>query len=107
MEGLGSLLFFAIAFFLMMRFGCGSHMMHWHWSHSHSKTDSDGDDNKNGKYIDPVCGMEVETEQGYGEMFNSTLYRFCSRECLDKFDADPEWFLNNGPLTREEKHNDH
>lgn len=82
MEGLGSLLLFAVLFFFMMRFGCGAHMVHGH-SHSHgSKADV--------KHHDPVCGMEVEMDKGYGKMHKGTLYRFCSRNCLDKFEADPE-----------------
>ena len=89
MEGLGSLLLFAVLFFLMMRFGCGAHMMHGHGGHSHSHGDG-----KDRKHIDPVCNMEVEAEQGYGKMYQDTLYRFCSRSCLDKFDADPERYLN-------------
>ncbi|NOZ51989.1 MAG: YHS domain-containing protein [Gammaproteobacteria bacterium] len=87
MEGLGSLLFFAILFFIMMRFGCGAHMMHGHGGHSRGT-------GKAVKYIDPVCDMEVEAEQGYGKMHGGKLYRFCSRSCLDKFDADPERYLN-------------
>ncbi len=89
MEGLGSLLLFAILFFIMMRWGCGAHMMHGHGSHD----DSHGDD-KGAKYIDPVCSMEVETKKGYGKMHEGTLYRFCTRSCLDKFDANPEIYLN-------------
>ena len=33
MEGLGSFLLFAVLFFLMMRYGCGAHMMHGHGGH--------------------------------------------------------------------------
>ncbi len=86
MEGLGSLLFFAILFFLMMRYGCGSHMMHGHGG-AHG-------DGEAAKYIDPVCGMEVEAERGYGKMHEGRLYRFCSRRCLDKFDTEPERYID-------------
>jgi len=89
MEGLGSFLLLAVLFFLMMRYGCGAHMMHGHGGHDHSHGD-----NKDTKHIDPVCDMEVETEQGYGKMYQGALYRFCSKNCLDKFDADPERYLN-------------
>lgn len=87
MEGLLSLLIFAGLFYVMMRFGCGAHMAHGkHAGHS----------GKSGaaKYIDPVCGMEVEIEQGYGKMHEGELYRFCSRNCLDKFDADPDRYIH-------------
>ncbi len=90
MEGLGSLLFFAILFFIMMRWGCGSHMIHGHGSHSN---DRDADHNK---YIDPVCNMEVKADKGYGKMYGGTLYRFCSRSCLDKFDIEPQRYISKG-----------
>ena len=45
------------------------------------------------KYIDPVCGMNVDPKQGYGKMHDGKLHRFCSRNCLDRFDAEPDKFL--------------
>ena len=91
MEGLLSMLLFAGLFFVMMRYGCGAHMMHGHHgSHEHNKQNKDQQ-----KYIDPVCGVEVDVEQGYGKMHDGNLYRFCSRDCLDKFEAGPERYLNN------------
>ncbi len=95
MEGLGSFLLFAVFIYFMMRFGCGSHMRRGHGSHGRGKGDASGNDDKISKYVDPVCDMEVETEQGYGKMYKGTLYRFCSRSCLDKFDADPERYLQS------------
>ncbi len=91
MEGLLSLIIFAGLFFVMMRFGCGAHIMHGHHgSHGHDKN------NKNQqKHIDPVCGMEVDVESGYGKMHDGSLFRFCSRNCLDKFEADPGQYLKN------------
>ena len=93
MEGLGSLLLFAVFFFLMMRYGCGAHMMHGHGGHANHKKE---------KHIDPVCHMEIETDKGYGKMYDGTLYRFCSRSCLDKFDADPQPYLDNKDGDRDE-----
>ena len=89
MEALGSFLLFAVLFFLMMRYGCGAHMMHGHGGHGRSHSAGEGS-----KHIDPVCGMEVEAEQGYGKMYHGTLYRFYSKSCLDEFDANPESYLN-------------
>ena len=47
--------------------------------------------------IDPVCGMEVDerkaketvTEQG------QTFY-FCSKDCKEEFEADPEEYMGGG-----------
>tara|TARA_R110002111_G_scaffold151735_4_gene218465 strand:- start:263 stop:562 length:300 start_codon:yes stop_codon:yes gene_type:complete len=90
MEGLGSFLLVAVVFYLIMRYGCGAHVMHGnHEGHGRS-TNADLDK----KHIDPVCDMEVAADQGYGQMYQGTLYRFCSKRCLDKFDATPEDFLN-------------
>jgi len=87
MEGLLSFLLFAGLFYVMMRFGCGAHRVHGHGGHA-------GHGGGSGKHIDPVCGMEVDEDKGYGKMYQGALYRFCSKSCLDKFDADPEKYLN-------------
>lgn len=93
MEGLGSLLLFAALFYFMMRFGCGAHMVHG--GHGGKDTDHDGTKGKGdqGKQIDPVCSMPVDDDAGYGKMHNNQLYRFCSKKCLDQFDADPNRYL--------------
>jgi hypothetical protein len=52
-------LLFAGVFYLMMRFGCGAHMMHGH--HGSSKDDPE-------KYTDPVCGKDVPPSEGYGKL---------------------------------------
>jgi len=88
MDGLISLLIFAIFFYVMMRFGCGAHMVHGHGKNGkHNKANKDND-------IDPVCDMTVETTQGYGKMHKNQLYRFCSRDCLDKFELEPEKYIH-------------
>ena len=84
MEGLGSLLLFALSFYLMMRFGCGAHMTHGHGGHSdHSTSPSVG------SAKDPVCGMNVAEGEGYVRMHEGRPIRFCSRSCLDKFELNP------------------
>ena len=86
MDGLFSFLLFAVLFYVMMRFGCGAHMVHGnHGKHSQAKSQD----------TDPVCGNEVQTEAGYGKMENGTLYRFCSKECLDTFDSNPKRYIRN------------
>lgn len=94
MEGLLSLLLFAGFFYVMMRFGCGAHMVHGgHGGHtSDSKT----------SHLDIVCGMTVQEDQGYGKMYQGQLYRFCSKNCLNKFDDDPEKYINN-PQTNDDE----
>ena len=93
MQGLFSLLLFAGLFYLMMRFGCGAHMVHGghgsHADHQGHAPDVDG----TASLTDPVCGMAVPADRGYSEMHGGREYRFCSRTCLDKFDAEPERYL--------------
>lgn len=93
MEGLLSLLLFALFFYFMMRLGCGAHMIHG--SHGGHRGHGSHSDNKNEiNHIDPVCKMEIDPKQGYGKMYEGNLYRFCSKDCLEKFDNDPEQYLN-------------
>jgi YHS domain-containing protein len=80
-------LLFAGLFYLMMRFGCGSHMVH---GHHHPEHDGMG---STGPSRDPICGMEVQMGRGYSEIFDGKQYRFCSRRCLDQFDANPQEFV--------------
>jgi YHS domain-containing protein len=86
-----SFLLFAALFYFMMRFGCGSHMVHGH--HGHEGRDGRGP-GFGGSSRDPVCGREVEPGRGYSEVFGGQTYRFCSRRCLDQFDAKPEQFAH-------------
>ncbi len=85
-----SFIIFAGLFYVMMRYGCGAHMIHGHHG-GHDKHNPD----EGVKHIDPVCGMEVEVDKGYGKMHAGTLYRFCSRSCLDKFESAPDKYLDS------------
>lgn len=88
MQGLLSLLMFAGFFYFMMRFGCGAHMVHGHGGHAgHNRGAEPGSD------TDPVCGMPVAAGRGYTKVQDGRPYRFCSRTCLDKFDASPAQYL--------------
>ena len=85
MEGLFSLLLFAVFFYVLMRFGCGAHMIHGgHGGH--------GQHTAGGANTDPVCGMPVSADSGYTKVYQGTLYHLCSRNCLDKFDANPQQY---------------
>ena len=84
MEGLLTLLVLAVLFYVMMRFGCGAHRVH---GHGEGRTQTTG--------RDPVCGMSVSADEGYAKVHAGIAYRFCSRNCLDQFDADPERYLSS------------
>jgi len=89
MEGWLSLLLFAVLFFVMMRWGCGAHMVHGHGTRGSPGEPGPGS-------ADPVCGMAVKPGQGYAKAHAGREFRFCSRACLDKFDAEPERYLDKG-----------
>ncbi len=82
MDGFLSFLLFALLFYVMMRFGCGAHIVHGHRGGQQPGA--------GGKHVDPVCDKPVDPNEGYGKMHAGRLYRFCSRHCLDMFEADPE-----------------
>ncbi len=82
MTELISFLLYAVFFYLIMRFTCGTHVIHG--SHRNKPTQS----------IDPVCGMKVSLDKGFSKIYHGREYRFCSRNCLIKFDDTPEKYLN-------------
>jgi YHS domain-containing protein len=43
---------------------------------------------------DPVCGMMVEPAKAYGPVTHRQReYYFCSEECMDRFNADPDRYV--------------
>ena len=106
MGGLVSFLLFGALFFVMMRFGCGAHVGHGgHGGHTHQR-DNNSDQTVTPSThhaldagVDPVCGMAVEPASGYASVYRSKTLRFCSRDCLDRFEAQPERYLGAGATT--------
>lgn len=88
MRGLLTLLLYAAFFYLMMRFGCGAHMVHGHGKHEHEGHGGGKAEGSPAK--DPVCGMTVEPGQGYAKHYQGRELHFCSRKCLDNFEAEPQ-----------------
>jgi YHS domain-containing protein len=95
MRGFLTLLLYAGFFYLMMRFGCGAHMVHGHGGHGngeHAGHGGHGGQEESAK--DPVCGMLVGPGQGYIKNHEGRELHFCSRNCLDKFEAAPQRYLS-------------
>jgi YHS domain-containing protein len=91
MDRLLSFLVFAALFYLMMWFGCGGHTVHGHGGHLNEGHDGLGVDEANRK--DPVCEMQVKPGQGYVEHYQGHRVHFCSKQCLDKFDAQRKRYI--------------
>lgn len=94
MDGLLWFLILGGLFYVMMRYGSGAHMVHGHGGYGEYGP-HEGSATGGGEDIDPVCGMMLASDLGYGKMHQGTLYRFCSRNCLDKFEAEPDKYLKS------------
>ncbi len=106
MSGLLSFLLFAALFFVMMRFGCGAHVGHGgHGGHA-ARRDGKSDQTVTPSAhhaleagVDPVCGMKVEPGAGYASVYQNQTMRFCSRDCLDTFESQPQRYLGAAATT--------
>jgi len=43
-----------------------------------------------GLAADPVSGMPVAPDEGYTKRHAGHTYHFCSKSCLDRFEANPD-----------------
>ena len=90
-------LIMGVFFFLMMRGGCGSHVM-GHGRHRDHNVDSQlgtaGSVPTAGPAMvtDPVCGMTIGRLTAKTSVHRGTIYYFCSDQCRSKFEAAPETF---------------
>ena len=98
-------------FFLMMRYGCGSHIMghgHHHGAPEPDKTALPLDRTTvPGQAIDPVCGMTVQTAAAKTAAYQGQILYFCSQKCRVKFEASPAAFVksaNVAPVEQEHHH---
>jgi YHS domain-containing protein len=110
--GLESLLWYgliALAFFFMMRGGCGAHVMgHGHGRHHDQERDQTGDrwgQLPSGMAIDPVCGLQVDPASAKSAVHRGRPYFFCSAEHRDAFEAEPERYVRGSvPASGREAH---
>lgn len=50
--------------------------------------------------IDPVCGQTVVEDNEMSAVYNDELFYFCSRDCKNEFEDDPERFVGWGGMSR-------
>lgn len=99
MESLIYFLLFAGLFVVMMRFGCGAHVMGHGHRHSGSAPRDQGASGGETpmrapeKAIDPVCKMTVETASAKSSVYAGNVYYFCSQDCRGKFERDPASYV--------------
>lgn len=97
MDALFYFLLWAAILFLMMRFGCGAHVM------GRTKHDNDSPGNQRAteglewippaEDVDPVCGKTVRTERAKPSVHDGHVFYFCSRDCRERFEAAPEQYF--------------
>ncbi len=92
MDGLLFLLvLIGASFFVMTRFAGGSHAARGH----HDRCCGHPALQKKIDKVDPVCGQEVSDNADYSRSYGDQTYIFCSRECLDDFEADPKKYIKS------------
>ena len=53
------------------------------------------EENSHDDTIDPVCGMKLnEQETADTSVYEGKTYYFCSRDCKEVFDEEPELYLS-------------
>lgn len=104
---MNSLLYFLLwagLIFVMMRFGCGSHIA----GHGRSRNDGGLPDRERPDLrwvppetgVDPVCGRTVNTGKAKSSVYDGSVYYFCSRECREMFEAAPLKYMDGGQEDR-------
>lgn len=105
MESLLYFMLWAGVFLLLMRFGCGAHVMghgHGHARHGQREEGAPRDSRQTGWVapdtdVDPVCGKTVRTDAAKSAVHAGTVYHFCSSDCRERFEASPERYVGPQP----------
>ncbi|WP_319782656.1 YHS domain-containing protein [Oceanisphaera sp. IT1-181] len=86
--------------FLMIRFGCGAHVMgHGRGKAKHDERGPEGQAIEGLHWtlpaddMDPVYGNTVRTETAKPSVHDGHVYYFCSRDCRERFKAVPEQYI--------------
>ncbi len=109
MDIIWQLLLFGGFMFVMMKFGCGSHMFgHGRRKASGAKPHDDanhGSSETNSPALvwvppmedtDPVCKKSVVTANGKSSVFGGSVYYFCSHDCREIFERAPDRYVTPG-----------
>lgn len=98
MEALLYFVLWAVLIFLMMRLGCGRHVM----GHGNGGTGGGSRHRTELRWVppeqdsDPVCGKTVATDKAKPSVFDGYVYYFCSWDCREAFEAAPELYVGGG-----------
>jgi YHS domain-containing protein len=92
-----ALLYFAVwagLIFLMMRFGCGAHVMgHGQGHENHAGENRREAESGDLRWQPPeevkdlICGKTIRTATAKSSVLNGFVYYFCSSECREQFET--------------------
>lgn len=103
-----ALIYFAIwagLIFVMMRFGCGAHIMGKGLGDAQTRAGPRDPDGAQLRWVppardtDPVCGRGLATEKAKPSVYAGHVYYFCSRDCREIFEAAPDQYVGTGEDT--------
>lgn len=113
MEALLYFIFWGALIFLMMRLGCGAHIM----GHVRDPGDRQGLTSRSGRQglrwvppetdADPVCGQTVRTATAKPSVYDGAVFYFCSRECREVFEAAPHLYVGGQSAADQQKLESH
>ena len=90
MSTLAYFLLWGAFIFLMMRFGCGAHVL----GHGHHRDGTKANSTPlwvpPSTAVDPVCGMTVEPAKAKSALSEGHVFYFCSEGCRETFEASPK-----------------
>ena len=70
-------------------------------TNTHDSNKSSGLGPRASDLVDPVCGMTISaTDAAASSEYNAKTFYFCTQECKQKFDADPQLYLQPRPEAR-------
>ena len=99
MEQLFFFILWAGLVFLMMRAGCGSHIMGRRQGPGTATNQTGKSSSSEVRWVppkkdtDPVCRKSVLTDQAKPSVYAGDVYYFCSRECREVFEAAPDIYV--------------
>ncbi|SMF27470.1 YHS domain-containing protein [Tistlia consotensis] len=97
-----ALIYFALwagLIFLMMRVGCGAHVMGHGHDHGAGAGKASAGSTSGVRWVppetdvDPVCGKTVHPDKAKPSVHDGMVYYFCSRECRELFEAAPQLYV--------------
>jgi YHS domain-containing protein len=103
--------FWAGLIFVIMRFGCGAHIMGH--GHHHGAAEPDHSPRTSvppvpsDRVTDPVCGLTLQASAAKISAYHGQIYYFCSQKCREKFEAASEFFAKRANVASLEKEHQH